>query len=87
MELITSLPSAIIIMDTLSSQGTIERTYSIFIVWWLSVHSLAVPNIFFVLGSISACCLSHDKPNLNYGPLTQSNPNEQNIELNFTSPY
>ncbi|PUZ75592.1 hypothetical protein GQ55_1G192000 [Panicum hallii var. hallii] len=42
---------------------------------WLAVHGLAVPMVFF-LGSISAM-----------QTMTQSNPNEQNVELNRTSLY
>ncbi|KAK9660006.1 hypothetical protein RND81_O294400 [Saponaria officinalis] len=42
---------------------------------WLAVHGLAVPTVFF-LGSISAMQAT-----------TQSNPNEQNVELNRTSLY
>ncbi|KAF8649256.1 hypothetical protein SETIT_J021600v2 [Setaria italica] len=42
---------------------------------WLAVHGLAVPTVFF-LGSISAM-----------QTMTQSNPNEQNVELNRTSLY
>ncbi|KAM0935397.1 putative photosystem II PsbL [Dioscorea sansibarensis] len=30
---------------------------------------------------------SNDKPNSNYRTMTQSNPNEQNVELNRTSLY
>ncbi|KQK12756.1 hypothetical protein BRADI_1g05779v3 [Brachypodium distachyon] len=42
---------------------------------WLAIHGLAVPTVFF-LGSISAM-----------QTMTQSNPNEQNVELNRTSLY
>ncbi|KAG4987148.1 hypothetical protein JHK84_035100 [Glycine max] len=42
---------------------------------WLAVHGLAVPIVSF-LGSISAMQAT-----------TQSNPNEQNVELNRTSLY
>ncbi|KAG4914257.1 hypothetical protein JHK82_034771 [Glycine max] len=42
---------------------------------WLAVHGLAVPTVSF-LGSISAMQAT-----------TQSNPNEQNVELNRTSLY
>ncbi|KAH0851371.1 hypothetical protein HID58_094794 [Brassica napus] len=42
---------------------------------WLAVHGLAVPTVSF-LGSISAM-----------QAMTQSNPNEQNVELNRTSLY
>ncbi|KAF8735177.1 hypothetical protein HU200_014505 [Digitaria exilis] len=42
---------------------------------WLAVHGLAVPTVSF-LGSISAM-----------QTMTQSNPNEQNVELNRTSLY
>ncbi|KAK2972772.1 hypothetical protein RJ640_019420, partial [Escallonia rubra] len=59
---------------------TIDRTYPIFTVRWLAVHGLAVPTVSF-LGS------SNDKPNPNYRATTQSNPNEQNVELNRTSLY
>ncbi|RDY14695.1 Photosystem II reaction center protein J, partial [Mucuna pruriens] len=52
---------------------TIDRTYPIFTVRWLAVHGLA------------QCSSSNDKPNLNYRATTQSNPNEQNVELNRTS--
>uniref|UniRef100_A0A6N2K1W3 Cytochrome b559 subunit beta n=1 Tax=Salix viminalis TaxID=40686 RepID=A0A6N2K1W3_SALVM len=54
---------------------TIDRTYPIFTVRWLAVHGLAVPTVSF-LGSISAM-----------QAMTQSNPNEQNVELNRTSLY
>ncbi|AES88212.1 cytochrome b559 subunit alpha [Medicago truncatula] len=33
------------------------------------------------------CSSSNDKPNPNYRATTQSNPNEQNVELNRTSLY
>ncbi|RWR97904.1 cytochrome b559 subunit alpha [Cinnamomum micranthum f. kanehirae] len=57
---------------------TIDRTYPIFTVRWLAVHGLAVPT---------QCSSSNDKPNPNYRATTQSNPNEQSVELNRTSLY
>ncbi|XAR73183.1 hypothetical protein NMG60_11007067 [Bertholletia excelsa] len=42
---------------------------------WLAVHGLAIPTVSF-LGSISTM-----------QAMTQSNPNEQNVELNRTSLY
>nr|AFK48829.1 unknown [Lotus japonicus] len=33
------------------------------------------------------CSSSNDKPNPNYRAMTQSNPNEQSVELNRTSLY
>ncbi|KAH0448003.1 hypothetical protein IEQ34_023168 [Dendrobium chrysotoxum] len=61
---------------------TIDRTYPIFTVRWLAVHGLAVPT-----GQYQQCSSSNDKPNSNYRAMTQSNPNEQNVELNRTSLY
>ncbi|KAH0453394.1 hypothetical protein IEQ34_017718 [Dendrobium chrysotoxum] len=61
---------------------TIDRTYPIFTVRWLAVHGLAVPT-----GQYQQCSSSNDKPNSNYRAMTQSNPNEQNVELNRTSIY
>ncbi|RYR16401.1 hypothetical protein Ahy_B04g073409 [Arachis hypogaea] len=53
---------------------TIDRTYPIFTVRWLTVHGLQRSS-------------SNDKPNPNYRAMTQSNPNEQNVELNRTNLY
>ncbi|KAI7754679.1 hypothetical protein M8C21_017318, partial [Ambrosia artemisiifolia] len=44
---------------------------------WLVVHGLAVPT----------CSSYNDKPNTNYRAMTQSNPHEQNVELNRTNLY
>lgn len=63
---------------------TIDRTYPIFTVRWLAVHGLAVPTVFFWINISSS---SNDKLNPNYRATTQSNPNEQNVELNRTSLY
>ncbi|KAH0849741.1 hypothetical protein HID58_096122, partial [Brassica napus] len=66
---------------------TIDRTYPIFTVRWLAVHGLAVPTVSF-LGQYQQCSSSNDKPNsIIYRAMTQSNPNEQNVELNRTSLY
>ncbi|KAI7739973.1 hypothetical protein M8C21_001030, partial [Ambrosia artemisiifolia] len=54
---------------------TIDRAYPIFTVRWLVVHGLAVP----------ICSSYNDKPNTNYRAMTQSNPNEQNVELSRTN--
>ncbi|KAF4360008.1 hypothetical protein F8388_004515, partial [Cannabis sativa] len=62
------------------AQMSIDRTYQILTVRWLAVHGLAVPTVSF-LGS------SNDKPNPNHRATTQSNPNEQNVELNRTNLY
>ncbi|CAN6587745.1 unnamed protein product [Malus baccata var. baccata] len=53
---------------------TIDRTYPIFTVRWLA-------------GQYQQCSSSNDKPNPNHRATTQSNPNEQSVELNRTSLY
>nr|XP_027187174.1 LOW QUALITY PROTEIN: uncharacterized protein LOC113785018 [Cicer arietinum] len=53
---------------------------------WLAVHGLAVPTVLF-WDRYQQCSSSNDKPNPNYRATTQSNPNEQNVELNRTSLY
>jgi hypothetical protein len=65
---------------------TIDRTYPIFTVRWLAIHGLAVPT-FFSWDQYQQCSSSNDKTNSNYRTMTQSNPNEQNVELNRTSLY
>ncbi|MFS7894813.1 putative photosystem II PsbL [Helianthus anomalus] len=42
---------------------------------------------FFFWGQYQQCSSYNDKPNPNYRATTQSNPNEQNVELNRTSLY
>ncbi|KAL0925509.1 hypothetical protein M5K25_003851 [Dendrobium thyrsiflorum] len=57
---------------------TIDQTYPIFTVRWLVVHGL---------GQYQQYSSSNDKPNSNCRAMTQSNPKEQNVELNRTSRY
>jgi photosystem II cytochrome b559 subunit beta len=63
---------------------TIDRTYPIFTKRWLAVHKLVVPTVSF-WGSILVMQSYNDKPNSNYRYMTQSNLNEQNVELNRAS--
>nr|YP_010392137.1 photosystem II protein L [Wahlenbergia marginata]UPX07746.1 photosystem II protein L [Wahlenbergia marginata] len=42
---------------------------------------------FLFWGQSQQCSSSNDKPSPNYRATTQSNPNEQNVELNRTSLY
>nr|YP_009630428.1 photosystem II protein L [Dipelta yunnanensis]QBR54648.1 photosystem II protein L [Dipelta yunnanensis] len=42
---------------------------------------------FLFWGQSQQCSSFNDKPNRNYRATTQSNPNEQNVELNRTSLY
>ncbi|KAH0439247.1 hypothetical protein IEQ34_025936 [Dendrobium chrysotoxum] len=60
---------------TESRQGIPLRT--VLILWNNSMN----------LGQYQQCSSSNDKPNSNYRAMTQSNPNEQNVELNRTSLY
>ncbi|KAK7234881.1 hypothetical protein RIF29_46571 [Crotalaria pallida] len=50
--------------------------------YWI-IHSITIPPYSLRVGYFS----SNDKPNPNYRATTQSNPNEQNVELNRTSLY
>nr|UXX50100.1 photosystem II protein L [Champereia manillana var. longistaminea] len=54
---------------------------------WLFTDWLYLPSFFW--GQYQQCNSSNDKPNPNYNyrATTQSNPNEQNVELNRTSLY
>nr|USG97969.1 photosystem II protein L [Pilea alpina] len=46
---------------------------------------MCLPFLFW--GQYQQCSSSNDKPNSNHIATTQSNPNEQNVELNRTSLY
>ena len=64
---------------------SLDRTYPILTVRWLAVHGLAVPTLSW--GQYQQCSSSNEKPNPNYRATTQSNPNEENVELNRTTLY
>ncbi|KAH0438884.1 hypothetical protein IEQ34_025995 [Dendrobium chrysotoxum] len=62
---------------------TIDRTYPIFYSAMVGCSRTGL----YLLFSFRQCSSSNDKPNSNLRAMTQSNPNEQNVELNRTSLY
>ncbi|KAF1864784.1 hypothetical protein Lal_00039960 [Lupinus albus] len=62
---------------------------SLFIAGWLFVSTgLAYDEAQMtirIIDQYQQCNSSNDKPNPNYRSTTQSNPNEQNVELNSTN--
>ncbi|KAK9662554.1 hypothetical protein RND81_O014600 [Saponaria officinalis] len=72
------------------SGSTGERSFADIITsirYWV-IHSITIPSLFIAGWLSRQHSLSNDKkPNSNYRATTQSNPNEQNVELNRTSLY